>query len=65
MFTANFEASLYFGRFELLAHNNISQMCYCGQISFINCSFYDNLTPLVVTFILLASSDGRCHKYTV
>ena len=33
-----------------LAHNNISQICYWGQISLksaaINCSFSDYLTPL-------------------
>ena len=43
---------------NLLAHNNKSQICYCGQISLqsaaVNCSFPDNLTPLEVTFILLA-----------
>ena len=43
---------------NLLAHNNISQICYCGQISLqsaaVNCSFYDNLSPLGVPFILLA-----------
>ena len=38
---------------NLLAHyNNISQICYCGQILFQ--SFSDNLTPLGVTFVLLA-----------
>ena len=30
---------------NLLAHNNKSQICYCGQISLqsaaVNCSFYD------------------------
>ena len=40
---------------NLLAHNNKSQICYCGQISLqsaaVNCSF---LTPLGVTFVLLA-----------
>ena len=40
---------------NLLAHNNKSQICYCGQISLqsaaVNCSF---LTPLGVTLILLA-----------
>ena len=40
---------------NLLAHNNESQICYCGQIllqsAAVNCSF---LTPLGVTFILLA-----------
>ena len=35
----------------LLAHNNRSQICYCGQISL--WSFFDNLTPLGVAFILL------------
>ena len=43
---------------NLLAHNNISQIYYCGQISLqsaaVNCSFSDNLTPLGVTFLLLA-----------
>ena len=43
---------------NLLAHNNKSQICYCGQISLqsasVNYSFYDNLTPLGVPFILLA-----------
>ena len=43
---------------NLLAHNNTSQICYCGQISLqsaaVNCSFSDNLTTLGVTFILLA-----------
>ena len=42
---------------NLLAHNNKSQICYCGQISLqsaaVNCSFSDNPTPLGVTFILL------------
>ena len=41
---------------NLLAHNNMSQICYCGQISVqstvFNCSFFDNHTPLGVTFIL-------------
>ena len=35
---------------NLLAHNNISQICYCGQISLqsaaVNCSFSDNLQHL-------------------
>ena len=42
---------------NLIAHNNISQICYCGQISLqsaaVNCSFSDNLTH-EVSFILLA-----------
>ena len=37
---------------------NINQISYCGQISLlsaaVNCSYSDNLIPLVVTFILLA-----------
>ena len=45
---AHFEATLDFSRIaNLLAHNNISQICYCGQISLqsaaVNCSF---LTPM-------------------
>ena len=43
---------------NLLAHNNISQICYCGQISLqcaaVNFSFSDNLTPVGVPFNLLA-----------
>ena len=43
---------------NLLAHNNISQICYCGQISLqsaaVNCSFSDHLTPVGVPFLLLA-----------
>ena len=42
---------------NLFAHNNISQICYCGQISLqsaaVNCSFSGNLTPDGVTFSLL------------
>ena len=38
---------------NLLAHNNRSQICFCGQISLVKCSFSDYLTPLGVTFILL------------
>ena len=42
---------------NLLAHNNKSQICYCGQISLqsagVNCSFSDNLTLLGVVFILV------------
>ena len=37
---------------NLLAHNNRSQICYCGQISWqsaaVNCSFSDYLAPLGV-----------------
>ena len=39
---------------NLLAHNNISQICCCGQIllqsAADNCIFPDNLTPSGVTF---------------
>ena len=49
---AHFEATL-----DLLTSNNISEICYCGQISLqsaaVNCIFSYNLTPLWVTFILL------------
>ena len=42
---------------NLFAYNNISQICYCGQISLqnaaVNCSYSDNLTPLGVPFISL------------
>ena len=42
---------------NLLAHNNTSQISYCGQIllqcAVVNCNFSDNLTPLGVSFILL------------
>ena len=34
---------------NLLAHNNIRQICYCGQLSLqsnaLNCSFSDSLVP--------------------
>ena len=43
---------------NLLVHNNISQICYCGQISLqsaaVNCSVSDNRTPRGDLFILLA-----------
>ena len=43
---------------NLLAHNSISQICYCGQISLqsaaVNYSFSYNIIPLGVTFNLLA-----------
>ena len=59
---AHFEATLDFSRSEFTAHNNISQICYYGQISLqsgaVNCSFSDNLKPLRVTFILLAMVQG-------
>ena len=43
---------------NLLAHNNTSKICYCGQISLqsaaVNSTFSDNLAPWGVPFILLA-----------
>ena len=43
---------------NLLAHDYISQICYCGQISLqsaaVNCSFSDNLTSLGGNVYLLA-----------
>ena len=52
-----FEAHSILAVANLLAHNNISQICYCDQISLqsaaVNCSFSDNLTHFGVTFILL------------
>ena len=60
----HFEAALDFSRSESLAHNNISQICYWGQIplqsAVVNCSFSDNLAPFGVTFILPA----MVHTYT-
>ena len=41
----------------LLAHNKISKICHCGQISLqstvVNYNYYDNLTNLGVTLIIL------------
>ena len=43
---------------NLLANNNKSQICYCGQISLQSAAFHSNfyvsLIPFGVTFILLA-----------
>ena len=59
---------------NLLAHNNMGQICYWGQISVqsaaVNYSFSDNLTPLGVTFIWLAmvptrSTIYRCSSVTI
>ena len=56
-----FEATLDLAEVIFFAHNNISQICFCGQISLqnaaVNCSFSDNLTPLGVTFISLAMKN--------
>ena len=47
---------------NLLAHNNISQICYCGQISLQsaadNCNFSDNLTSLGGNVYF--AGDGTC-----
>ena len=52
---------------NLLSHNNISQICYWGQISLqsaaVNYSFSDNLTSLGVTFILLAIFAMFCTHF--
>ena len=59
---AHFEATLSFSRSFLLAHNNKSQICYCGQISLqsaaVNCSFCDNLIPLGGNVYF--AGDGTC-----
>ena len=47
----------FFAVVNLLAHNKKSQICYCGQISLqsgADNQLSDNLTPLGITFILLA-----------
>ena len=53
---------------NLLAHNNISQICYCGQISLqsaaVNSSFSDSLAPLRVTFILLVMVKVNATVYS-
>ena len=49
---------------NLLAHNNKSQICYCGQISLqsaaVNCSFSDTFG---VTFILLVMVHAQKFKH--
>ena len=55
---------------NILALNNISKICYCGQISLqsaaINCSFSEDQTPLRVPFILLAivTTQSKLLKIT-
>ena len=48
---------------NLLAHNNKSQICYCGQISLqsaaVNCSFFWQSDSFGVTFILLEMVPQR------
>ena len=75
-FTCPFRSYSILAVANLLAHNNKSQICYCGQISLqsaaVNCNFCDNLTPLGVPFILLAmvNVDGwrqncRCWEIKI
>ena len=45
---------------NLLAHNNKSQICYCGQISLQSATVF--LTPLGVTFILLAMVQDSIYS---
>ena len=63
VYSPNSKLHLILAVANLLAHNNRSQIYYCGQISLqraaVNCSFSDNLTPLGVTFILLAMVPRR------
>ena len=66
VFFAFFNAIQFLAVANSLAHNNISQICYCDQISLqsaaVNCSFSDNLTPLGVPFILLAMVRHSSHE---
>ena len=54
---------------NLLAHINISPICYCGQLSLqsaaVDCSFSDNLTPLGVALILLAMVPTMVGMVTI
>ena len=54
---AHFGATVILEVANLLAHNSMSQICYCGQISLqtatVNCSFSDNLSHLGVSFNFL------------
>ena len=45
VFTCTFRSYTRLAVANLLAHNNKSQICYCGQISLLSAAF-DNLTPL-------------------
>ena len=51
----------------LLAHNNISQICYCGQTllqsAVVNSRYSDNMIPFGVTFILLAMVPINQRKF--
>ena len=62
---AYFEATLDFiAVANLLAHNNISQICYCGQISLhsaaVNYSFSNNLT---LGGIIYFAGDGTFFSF--
>ena len=56
--TCPFRSNTILAVANLLAHNNISEICYCGQISLqsaaVNYSFSDNLIHIGVPYILLA-----------
>ena len=47
---------------NLLTHNNISQICYCGQISLlsaaVNCSFSDNIHYTTFRGTIYFAGDG-------
>ena len=64
---AHFEITLDFSPVNLLAHNNISQICYCGQISLqsaaVNCSLFW-LSDIfgVVIFILLVMAQETSYS---
>ena len=62
----NFEATLNFSRGELLAHNNISQICYLGQISLqsvaVNCSFPNN-NPTPSRGTIYFAVDGTYYHH--
>ena len=61
-FLAHFEAVA-----NLLAHNSIRKICYCGQSSLqsaaVNCSFSDNLKPLGGNIYF--AGDGTCVHFYV
>ena len=69
MLTCPFQSYTLFNTVEnLLANNNISQICYCGQISLqsaaVNCSFSNKLTPFGVASILLAMVHDENNQPT-
>ena len=51
---------------NILVHNNISHICYCGPISAtVNCSFSDILTPLGGTIYFACDGTGLMFKNEV